>query len=845
MGSLHVSIMWLQYLLPLLALYSDCHGALLPKTRDRDLVTIVDTLQDFLTDQFPSMKQFNDRVKRHSETEDQTGFIVFPFPVLGATFKIKLEDPSDYRKGGEAYLHIDDLQSHISVAHSKMVKLHIKFDSEASLVNVEVNYQLEHKDGSGIEAGSLIITMEDRGDKLYHTNIKTETRPFTGIPVIPSKVSNMELNIALKIETEIIRWFSTEYIGNIQANLTNEGATSTMEASYDIGILFFIIPLPIEININADHAGTKYSGILENNMKSVHNPQEEKNWKVEIMKGDESILQFIFKFKYTGPRSTSFQINYTYKNESSTILGQFSDNGMLTIKAGTYKIVLGPYQHSIEIIVTKGDKELLSYTIGLRDTSTLDSDTIIFEVFSELTLDSEFILYGLIQKYHPFGAFLTRTMTVKITKNRRDRNLFLPIKIEFNIIKDDVLVLDMVADTMTSPYNFTICARNLFRLMNIHQEAITMTVDYMRGSHFIIDANVGGGFHLEARQAYNSLGGRAINILISEADVEVFTYHADTSKVDTVSLLKFGFKGDMMLNPESILYRTVFTKYQFLTPFRTRSSDLEFMVDRVHKNDFLNKFHIKSKVDKDGVNVLNLEISTNHKPFKFYFFYPVLFEKLRPGMTEVNVSIDHVLGQHLYLDVHHAGARWKGFKISKTGNGNNAGIEWNGRNLCSGDCITWKNKWDTMAFFLDNAVSINLDTTEERLDLNMEWGMNKVPDMDFNTSENGHFKVTANGYNARLGDFSMNRDMTWNTGNRKLAADMKGSTTFSAGTLHYFSPMVTDIHFTYDIPAHDLEGTFKEVLAGKEYSITFPNGSFTMPTITINGFTVVTLASLG
>merc|ERR1719436_1873241 len=124
-------------------------------------------------------------------------------------------------------------------------------------------------------------------------------------------------------------------------------------------------------------------------MKSIHNPQEYKSWKVEIMKGDESILQFIFKFKNIGPR-ISFQINYTYKNESSTILGQFEGNGVLTIKAGTYKIVLGPYQNSIELIVTKGDKELLSYTIGLRDTSTLDSDTIIFEVFSELTLDSEF-----------------------------------------------------------------------------------------------------------------------------------------------------------------------------------------------------------------------------------------------------------------------------------------------------------------------------------------------------------------------------------------------------------------------------------------------------------------------
>ena len=135
---------------------------------------------------------------------------------------------------------------------------------------------------------------------------------------------------------------------------------------------------------------------------------------------------------------------------------------------------------------------------------------------------------------------------------------------------------------------------------------------------------------MEAGQTDNSLEGQDINMRMSEADVEMFTYHAHTSKVDTDSILKLGFKGDMMINPESILYRTVFTKYPFLTPFRTRSSDLEFIVDRVHRNNFLNKFHIKSKVDMDGVNALNLEISTNHKPYKLYFFYPTLFDMMSP-----------------------------------------------------------------------------------------------------------------------------------------------------------------------------------------------------------------------
>merc|ERR1711962_532166 len=209
-------------------------------------------------------------------------------------------------KGGEAYFHIDDLQSHIPTAHSKMVKLHVKFDGGASttdgLFSAEVDYHLEHKDGDGIEEGSLTIVREMRGGK-WHTNIKTEAH-------------------------------------------------------------------------------------------------------------------------------------------------------------------------------------------------------------SEMTLNSASKLHHYIEMYYPFGAFNAMTNNFKITIDKNQRNTFL----------------------------------RKFK-----------------------------------------------------AGVEMLTYHADTSKVDTAAMLKVGLKGELTLNPESILYRTVVSQYQFLTPFRTRSSDLEFMVDRVNKNAFLNKFHVKAR----------------------------------------------------------------------------------------------------------------------------------------------------------------------------------------------------------------------------------------------------------
>ena len=112
-------------------------------------------------------------------------------------------------------------------------------------------------------------------------------------------------------------------------------------------------------------------------------------------------------------------------------------------------------------------------------------------------------------------------------------------QIEFDITKDDTTVF---------PYNFNFRAPNLFRKLNM---------DHVRGSHIIIEANVGGGVHLEARQTHNSLGGRTINIVTSKAGVKMLTYHADTFKIDTPAMLKVGLKGELTLDPESILYETV------------------------------------------------------------------------------------------------------------------------------------------------------------------------------------------------------------------------------------------------------------------------------------------------
>merc|ERR1711973_194918 len=142
-----------------------------------------------------------------------------------------------------------------------------------------------------------------------------------------------------------------------------------------------------------------------------------------------------------------------------------------------------------------------------------------------------------------------------------------------------------------------------------------------------------------------------------------------------------GLKGDFELNPQSLLYKMVVSKYRILTPFSKRHSDLEFFWDKKNKNVVINKFYAKAKIDKDGSNVANVLISTNQKPYKFHVFLPALLGKLRPGMQEVDVDFDHNPGTSLEMKVNHAGAKFKGFKNARWGDYSvNRDLKWGSSN---------------------------------------------------------------------------------------------------------------------------------------------------------------------
>merc|ERR1712186_270878 len=172
---------------------------------------------------------------------------------------------------------------------------------------------------------------------------------------------------------------------------------------------------------------------------------------------------------------------------------------------------------------------------------------------------------------------MTLNPASKLFIDKNNRNFLLrKFKIDFEVVKDGQKVVDISGNTVDKPYQFSFSAPNLFERLNVAQNPLTVTIDHVRGSHLIIDSNIAGGMKLDAKQSPNSgTGGRNIDIVATKAGTQMWKYHAVTSKVNDANMLKVGLKGDFELNPQSLLYKLVVSKYRILTPFAKRHSDLE------------------------------------------------------------------------------------------------------------------------------------------------------------------------------------------------------------------------------------------------------------------------------
>merc|ERR1712130_918668 len=159
------------------------------------------------------------------------------------------------------------------------------------------------KDGSGTEEGSMKIVREKRGG-MWHTDIKTEAHPFSGTPIIPTRINNMEFEIESGRATKLkgkymnpnmgrdITWDIVRQPGkNIKAVITRGGVTSTIEGTLNKS------GQDMEVVVKADIRGVKYDGKV-----SVKSAADKTKVDVLIKKGSENVLQMSSEVQIKGSK---------------------------------------------------------------------------------------------------------------------------------------------------------------------------------------------------------------------------------------------------------------------------------------------------------------------------------------------------------------------------------------------------------------------------------------------------------------------------------------------------------------------------------------------------------------
>merc|ERR1712055_999992 len=554
---------------------------------------------------------------------------------------------------------------------------------------------------------------------------------------------------------------------------------------------------------------------------------------VELEKGNKKLFQVDSKIK-ADMAATKFDAKVKY-----VLLGTISGSVQIKYDQGTLSLKnTDSKKNTMELWVTVVPGQTLSiegkkngesmWTYKSTRTTNIDNTQFETTLDTDMTLNSNSEIY----KFPKF-------------------------KLDAHLEKDGAKAVDLTVNAMTSPYKFQLTAPNFFNRWGLSQPSIDVTVDHKPGSSIVIDANILGGLHLEAKRGKNAKKeGRYVNVLAKKGGEQMFKLDITYKIVNNKKAFKFTLHDTFEVNTESVLYKNLISKYKFLTPFTSRTGDLEFFFNKKEKNVLLKKFYIKGKVEKDGSKAAEIILTTDEKPYKFELFAPAFLTLVKSGMTEAKVTVEHNPGELLNVVTNFE--KFKGFKISKTGSGNEREIEINGKKLVTGDYvltdnhfstkislgsdwiepkITWEGKLpnsqaEAEAFFLKNNIQVHVTGSKRNLDLSLNWKTTK-PDFNFGTPENGKLSLNAKGHNPRWGDYSLSRDINWNIESKVIEVNEVGSAEFAKGLLAPFSPIETDIKFKLLLDEADLIGKFMKKFKGKEYSIDFPKGSGAFPKISM------------
>ena len=261
--------------------------------------------------------------------------------------------------------------------------------------------------------------------------------------------------------------------------------------------------------------------------------------------------------------------------------------------------------------------------------------------------------------------------------------------------------------------------------------------------------------------------------------------HVADFSVDSVS--KFNIVSEDKSTPNAHIREGILTLN--FGSFQAVRFNISFNID---KNDW-SKFKVNFDVMEATNTLISLSGNTIDSPYLFSFSSPYLFQLINASQNPITMTINP--GGSVFTDT-----RLK-----------------NPQTLINGDfvtvTITSREQWTSPDIFLNNEVHVNLDGTNIKLDITLDWVVNKVEDL--------HLKLTAVGETPNLGNFSISRDLKFglDRATNKFYLDMIGYAEFSAEALAPFSPIQSELKLSFDNnkPSTDLSGKLIEVFGGNSY----------------------------
>jgi hypothetical protein len=800
------------------------------------------------------------------------------FDLFGVHIGLKYKNPSDRMKGGQLRVAVEDMKAIFPMARSKSIDVTVKFDGGDSktdgLFDLDIDYHLVHPNDHGVEEGTLKMFRHKEGNNwVSHLKTVATPAPHGTRSIIPSMINNAQIDMVSDRQTKFNLKYLNKYknrdleinvdrVPGKQAHVTigKSDGTKMVDITFTASNLDLRRPDGnFKVGLSGTVAGEQISGEVEGEKTS-----KGLRIKVNLEKGNRKALQVDAKVK-ADPANMQYSTKTVYSVMGGVIQGTvmmkfenkeftFSHVNKDTKERMDLKVFLD-IGHKLEIEGKKNGEIMWSYST--TRTTVNDANRFDMSLETDMTLSSQSILYTLLDKYYAYGAFNVRRNEVRIFVDKQNKNFLFPkFLVDVKLFKEGQQVVTLKVDSTGTPYEFLFIAPNVFDRWNINYDKIEGKMTHIPGSSIKIETNLGGDIVIEGQRGNNNKGGRDIHILTKKANKQMMKVDISTEKTVDNNQIKLVLKDSVEIDPDSVLYRKIVRNYRLLTPFNKRTGEFEFFVNKNEKNVLLNKFYVKGEVKKDDETVMKALLTTNDKPYKMSLYMPALLNKIYRDMDKYEVTVDHNPGQ--LLEVKTNGKKFKGFKIAKTGSGNEREFEINGKKLGSGDYtltdnsfktkvtvadgnwiepkITWQgrlpnNAREAKAFFLKNSMTAEVKGSRRHFNADLDWKMEE-PDFDFSTPWKCKMNFNIAGEGPNWGTYSLSRDVSASVANKVIKLAVSGDSSFTNGVFARISPVTTDVDLTYKINDRDLVGKFSKVIKGKEYSIVFPAGSFVMPQIT-------------